>query len=89
MARRLLTVAASDFLCWFPVGLLGLLAISGATLPGELTVAIAIFVLPFNAAANPFLYTLNVLIERRVKDQEGRLLLALEKSLDSKSTQNM
>nr|KAG5685386.1 hypothetical protein BaRGS_014694 [Batillaria attramentaria] len=26
IARRLITVAVSDFLCWFPIGLLGLMA---------------------------------------------------------------
>jgi hypothetical protein len=30
-------------------------------------VALAIFVLPFNSALNPFLYTYNVLLERRLK----------------------
>ena len=29
IARRLLTVVLSDFLCWFPIGLLGILAASG------------------------------------------------------------
>ena len=65
IARRLLTVAMSDFLCWFPIGLLGLLSSSGVPIPGEVNVAMAIFVLPFNSALNPFLYTLNVVLERR------------------------
>ena len=42
IANRLATVAASDFLCWFPVGLLGVLASSGVTIPGEVNVAMAI-----------------------------------------------
>ena len=35
IARRLLAVVVSDFLCWFPIGLLGLLASNGAPVPGE------------------------------------------------------
>ena len=29
VARRLITVALTDFLCWFPVGVVGLLAAQG------------------------------------------------------------
>ncbi|KAL8618516.1 hypothetical protein ACOMHN_000661 [Nucella lapillus] len=65
VARRLLSVVMTDFLCWFPIGLLGMLARYGVPIPGEINVAIAIFVLPFNSALNPFLYTLNIILERR------------------------
>ena len=73
IARRLLTVAMSDFLCWFPIGLLGLLASRGVTVPGEVNVAMAIIVLPLNSALNPFLYTVNLIQERRRKAKELRL----------------
>ena len=73
IARRLITVAMSDFLCWFPIGLLGLLASSGTPVSSEVNVAIAIFVLPLNSALNPFLYTLNILLERRRLVREQRL----------------
>ena len=78
IARRLLTVALSDFLCWFPVGLLGLLASGGFPVPGEVNVAMAIFILPLNSALNPFLYTFNILLERRRKVKEIRILKYLE-----------
>ena len=39
IARRLITVALSDFLCWFPIGLLGLLASQGIPIPDEVKVA--------------------------------------------------
>ncbi|KAL8566547.1 hypothetical protein ACOMHN_009761 [Nucella lapillus] len=65
VARRLLAVVMTDFLCWFPIGLLGMLARYGVPIPGQVNVAIAIFVLPFNSALNPFLYTLNIILERR------------------------
>ena len=73
IARRLLTVVMSDFLCWFPIGLCGLLASRGFPISGEVNVAMAIFVLPVNAALNPFLYTLNVIMEKRQKQQEERI----------------
>nr|KAG5688896.1 hypothetical protein BaRGS_009737 [Batillaria attramentaria] len=72
IARRLLVVVMSDFLCWFPVGFLGLLASEGTPIPGEVNVALAIIALPVNSALNPFLYTLNVVLERRRRAREVR-----------------
>ena len=73
IARRLLSVVTSDFLCWFPVGLLGLLASRGVAIPGEINVAMAIIALPLNSTLNPFLYTLNLIQERRRRAKELRL----------------
>nr|KAG5700992.1 hypothetical protein BaRGS_022703 [Batillaria attramentaria]KAG5700995.1 hypothetical protein BaRGS_022706 [Batillaria attramentaria] len=73
IARRLITVAVSDFLCWFPIGVLGIRASSGAPIPGEMNVAMAILVLPLNSALNPFLYTVNMILERRRQAKEERL----------------
>ena len=77
IARRLITIAMSDFLCWFPIGLLGLLAAQGILIPGEVSVGIAIFVLPLNSALNPFLYTLNMVLERRRLAQEEKMMKVL------------
>nr|KAG5700988.1 hypothetical protein BaRGS_022699 [Batillaria attramentaria] len=57
IARRLITVAVSDFLCWFPIGVLGIRASSGAPIPaGQST---------FSAEA---LETLGTLIQRSKKE---------------------
>nr|KAG5697427.1 hypothetical protein BaRGS_008853 [Batillaria attramentaria] len=79
IARRLFTVVMSDFLCWFPIGLLGLLASNGVAVSGDVNVAMAIFVLPFNSVLNPFLYTLNIISERRREAKEKRLTERLSK----------
>ncbi|KAL8562966.1 hypothetical protein ACOMHN_004658 [Nucella lapillus] len=73
IARRLLTIVMTDFLCWFPIGLCGLLAAVDVAVPGEVNVAMAIFVLPLNSALNPFIYTLNIYLEKRQKAKELRL----------------
>ena len=72
IARRLFTIAISDFLCWFPIGLLGMLASNDIPISGEISVVMAIIVMPLNSAINPFLYTLNVILEktRRIKEQK-------------------
>ena len=79
IARRLITIAASDFLCWFPIGLLGVLAATGTPIPGEVSVGLAIFVLPLNSALNPFLYTLNLVLERARARRDEHLLKMLLK----------
>ena len=78
IARRLISVAVTDFLCWFPIGLCGLIALWGIPVPGEMNVALAIFVLPLNSALNPFMYTFNMLMEKRRKSRECMLLQWLE-----------
>ncbi|KAL8602534.1 hypothetical protein ACOMHN_058472 [Nucella lapillus] len=78
IARRLFTIAVSDFLCWFPVGLLGLLSSRGVAVPGEVRVGMAVLVLPLNAALNPGLYSLNLLLERRRRAAQHMLLATLE-----------
>ncbi|KAK7113214.1 hypothetical protein V1264_012549 [Littorina saxatilis] len=90
VARRLITVAVTDFLCWFPIGMLGLMAFNGVPVPGEVNVAMAIFVLPLNSALNPFLYTLNVMLEKRrrvQKERLRRLLLSRSSTLQSDLSQ--
>nr|KAG5686827.1 hypothetical protein BaRGS_016682 [Batillaria attramentaria] len=84
IARRLTTIALSDFMCWFPIALLGLLASKGTPVSSEVNVFMAIFVLPLNSALNPFLYTLNIVLEKRRKATEARLLEQLAKQLTSK-----
>ena len=78
LAYRLATVVISDFLCWFPIGVLGLMASHGFPVPGEVNVAMAIFVLPLNSALNPFLYTLNAVMEKRRAKRLERLSKLLE-----------
>nr|KAG5697910.1 hypothetical protein BaRGS_026848 [Batillaria attramentaria] len=77
IARRLTTIVLSDFLCWFPIGLLGLLASAGIPISSEVNIGMAIFILPCNSALNPFLYTFNVFMEKRRKAAEARLLQQL------------
>ncbi|XP_025099145.1 G-protein coupled receptor GRL101-like [Pomacea canaliculata] len=78
IARRLATVVVSDFLCWFPVGMLSIMAAVGIPVPSEASVALVIFVLPLNSALNPFLYTFNLLLEKWNRAEEKRMLKKLE-----------
>nr|KAG5700061.1 hypothetical protein BaRGS_028298 [Batillaria attramentaria] len=83
IARRLFTIAFTDFLCWFPVGLMGLLASQGVPIPGVVNVWVAIFVLPLNSALNPFLYTLNSLADRWAKHRDDKQMKKMMGKLHS------
>ena len=78
LAYRLATVVITDFLCWFPIGVLGLLAANHFPVPSEVNIAIAIFVLPLNSALNPFLYTLNAVLEKRRAHQLEKIMKKIE-----------
>ena len=82
VARRLISVAVTDFLCWFPIGLCGLLALADTPIPSEVNVGLAVFVLPLNSALNPFMYTFNMLREKGRKRKEAMLLKWLEDHAD-------
>ena len=77
VARRLFLVVITDFCCWFPVGVMGLLAATGTPFAEVVNVLVAIFVLPLNSMLNPLIYTLGSLTERRreqrLKDRVGRI----------------
>nr|KAG5699356.1 hypothetical protein BaRGS_008264 [Batillaria attramentaria] len=50
----------------------------------EANVLIAVLVLPLNSALNPFLYTMNVIMERRQKAMEERMLKTITSQLTGK-----
>jgi hypothetical protein len=86
IARRLFLIVLSNFYCWCPVGVMGVLAARGVPIPGEVNVAAAIFIMPLNSALNPFFYTLNSALESRRKRLNQRTRQALLKSLQSDVT---
>lgn len=63
-SRRLLLIILVNFCCWFPISVSGFLLWAGRPLPNDLSVWFAIFVLPLNFALDPFLYTLNSVIDK-------------------------
>ncbi|XP_022099488.1 G-protein coupled receptor GRL101-like isoform X2 [Acanthaster planci] len=58
MARRMLLIVGTDFCCWMPVILMGILSMSGAVdIPDETYAWVVVFVIPINSSLNPYLYT--------------------------------
>ncbi|KXJ08061.1 G-protein coupled receptor GRL101 [Exaiptasia diaphana] len=59
LAKRVVFVILTDFLCWMPVIIISFLSITGiySDPSKQMYVWIAVFVLPINSSINPFLYT--------------------------------
>ncbi|KAH9500821.1 hypothetical protein Btru_073102 [Bulinus truncatus] len=64
IAKKLAFVAVSDFLCWFPIGIMGILSLIGQEFDKETYAWMAVFVLPVNSALNPMIYTIPVIVDR-------------------------
>lgn len=79
-ATRLFFIVLTDFFCWMPVIILGILSLTGDfhDPKHEAKVWIAVFVLPVNSAINPILYTFSTLGVRR------KLRAAIKKRFSTK-----
>ena len=71
-AIRLFIIVLTDFLCWMPVIIMGIMSLTNASyfsnLTGMVYVWVAVFVLPLNSSVNPILYTLAT---SKVKEKLG------------------
>ncbi len=67
MAKRMVFIILTDFLCWMPVIIIGILSLFGQFHDPEKQayVWIAVFVLPVNSSINPILYTFSTPLMRR------------------------
>ena len=63
MTAKVAAIVLTDFVCWFPIILLGMLVQAKVlTLPPSVFAWCVTFVLPINSAINPYLYTIAQLI---------------------------
>ncbi|XP_072039665.1 lutropin-choriogonadotropic hormone receptor-like [Amphiura filiformis] len=75
MAIKMAAVVGTDFICWFPVIMMGVLSQTGAVvIPLDAYVWSVVFVLPINSSLNPYLYTLATMIsDHRAKSQKRKM----------------
>ena len=68
LTMKVTTIVATDFFCWFPIIILGILVqIRVIELPASVYAWCVTFVLPINSAINPFLYTIAEIISDKMK----------------------
>ncbi|XP_069139596.1 G-protein coupled receptor GRL101-like [Argopecten irradians] len=65
LAKSLFLVVATDFCCWFPIGVIGLWAQTGGSISPDVYAWVMVLVLPINSAINPFLYTYTYIKRKR------------------------
>ena len=66
IAIRMILIILTDFLCWFPVIIIGILSFTGNLddPKGAAYAWIAVFVVPINSAINPLIYTFSTTLVR-------------------------
>ena len=63
MATKMALIVGTDFLCWMPVIIMGILSQTGAVvIPLEAYTWSVVFVLPINSSLNPYIYTITSLL---------------------------
>ena len=71
LTRRFAMIVATDFLCWVPIIFTAFLSLGGVQVNPQVSMWMAVFILPLNSAVNPFLYTFSMIkhlkIKRKVK----------------------
>ena len=91
MALKMALIVGTDFICWMPVIIMGILSQSGfVTLPVSLYAWCAVFILPINASLNPYLYTFVAYAEKRkrkLKNRESTMTVS-STITESKKVQN-
>ena len=84
MARRMVFIILTDFLCWMPVIVIGLLSLLGKFHDPEKQayVWIAVFVLPVNSSINPILYTFSApLVRKKIGQKRASLCSMIDELL--------
>ena len=73
MTLKVTAIVATDFFCWFPIIILGILVQTRTiTLPPDTYAWLVTCVLPINSAVNPYLYTIAEVISKyRKQRREG------------------
>ena len=68
LSAKVAAIVVTDFACWFPIIIIGILVQAGVlTLPANVFARCATFVLPINSAINPYLYTISAIVNSRLK----------------------
>lgn len=73
MAAKMALIVGTDFCCWMPIILMGILSQTGAVIiPLEMYVWSVVFILPINSSLNPYLYTLAIYISAQKQKRSAK-----------------
>ncbi|XP_072044917.1 uncharacterized protein [Amphiura filiformis] len=89
MAIKMAAIVGTDFICWMPVIIMGILSQTGATvIPLQMYTWSVVFIIPINSSLNPYLYTIASIItdvrkKREAKSGKGTETIKLSKESSS------
>ncbi|XP_046359118.2 uncharacterized protein LOC124137050 [Haliotis rufescens] len=88
IARKLSFIVLTDFVCWFPICVMGLIALQGYVINSEVYAWVAVFVLPINSALNPIIYTLSAVdtMRKRKLNKANTTLITTRSTVRTKSS---
>ena len=78
IAIRMAAIVGTDFLCWMPVIIAGILSQTGAVvIPLQMYTWSVVFILPINSSLNPYLYTIASLVSEYRKAGEKKSITSI------------
>ncbi|XP_038051025.1 CUB and sushi domain-containing protein 1-like [Patiria miniata] len=73
MAIKMAAIVMTDFICWIPVIMMGILSQARVVeIPTEAYAWIVVFILPINSSLNPYLYTISDMCSQQRKSASVR-----------------
>ncbi|XP_071963860.1 uncharacterized protein [Antedon mediterranea] len=86
MATKMAVIVFTDFCCWFPIILMGIVAQTGAwQIPVDIYVWSATLIMPINSSINPYLYTIPYIGEARRRRRMKRHGKSIHMNTESRS----
>ena len=73
IAIKMAAIVGTDFICWMPVIIMGILSQTGlAVIPLQMYTWSVVFILPLNSSLNPYLYTIATYIADRRNEKNQK-----------------
>ena len=87
IAIKMAAIVGTDFICWMPVILMGILSQTGAAvIPLQMYTWSVVFILPINSSLNPYLYTIATLISDARKSDKKHSVHSGSRSINTGSS---
>ena len=87
LAIRMGAIVLTDFACWVPIVVIGILVQSATiTISPVVYVYIVVFILPINSAVNPYIYTISVIISDYKARSKSKNQKKMRKTKDAGNT---
>ena len=72
MAIKMALIVGTDFACWMPIIIMGILSQTGTVeLSIEMFSWVAVFIVPINSSVNPYLYTIYTKVANKLKNAKA------------------